>query len=316
MEPPPAVDGPEHLTLRLTVNSLELATQDQRDGPDRADAGADWDLVIDADRRGHGLQPRLIWQYRDLLLLFVRRDIVAFYKQTILGPAWLAIQPILTALIYWLVFGRIAGLSTDGRPPFLFYLLGVTLWNYFSESFSKTASVFRDQAALFSKVYFPRIIAPLSVVISNLFRFAIQFVLLLIVLAWYLWGDAVAMNWTVLLLPLVICNMALLGLSMGLIVSSLTTKYRDLMFLLQFGIQLLMFATPVIYPASQMSASLQAVLSWNPLYPLFELTRHGLLGAGSVSLPGMVYATLFAVGSLLAAASVFGKVERTMMDTV
>jgi len=290
--------------------------RDERDGPGPAENGKTWDLVIDADRRTCSWRPREIWQYRDLLWLFVRRDIVAFYKQTILGPAWLAIQPILTALIYMLVFGRIADLSTDGLPQFLFYLAGVTLWNYFAECLGKTATVFRDHSPLFSKVYFPRLIAPVSIVISNLFRFGIQFSLFLLVLGWYLWRGEVAMNLAVLMLPLVIFNMAMLGLSMGLIVSALTTKYRDLIFLLQFGIQLLMFATPVIYPASQMPESIRALLSWNPLFPLFELVRYGFLGAGSVTVLGMIYSMFFAVVSLLVAVGVFGRVEQTMMDTV
>jgi lipopolysaccharide transport system permease protein len=275
-----------------------------------------WDLCIDAQRVSRSWQLAELWRYRDLLYLFVRRDIVAFYKQTLLGPLWLAIQPVLTTVVYMLVFGQIAGLSTDGLPQLLFYLSGVTLWNYFAECLSKTATVFRDNAPLFGKVYFPRIIAPVSIVVSSLFRFAIQFSLFLGALVWYLWWGTVSTNWVALVFPLVLFDMALIGLSLGMIVSSLTSKYRDLIFLLQFGVQLLMFATPVIYPASEMSPSVRSVLAWNPLYPLIETTRYGFLGAGDATAGGIIYATMFALIACTLATLLFHRVERTLMDTV
>ena len=276
----------------------------------------DWDLYIDAQQSMYSIRWAELWNYRDLLYLFVRRDIVSFYKQTILGPLWLAIQPILTTLMYMLVFGQIAQLSTDGIPQLLFYLSGVTFWNYFSECFNKTATVFRDNAPLFGKVYFPRIIAPASIVVSNLFRFAIQFALLLVALGWYVSKGEVTPNFAVCLFPLVVFDMAIIGLSMGMVFSALTSKYRDLVFLLQFGVQLLMYATPVIYPASQIPDGARSVLSWNPLYPLFETTRYGFLGAGDATAGGMIYSTLFAVVLFIVASMIFHRVERTFMDTV
>lgn len=276
----------------------------------------DWDLIIQPHASLLSLQLADIWRYRDLLYLFTRRDIVAFYKQTILGPLWFFIQPIFTTLIYVLVFGQIAKLSTDGAPQILFYMCGVTFWNYFSECFNKTATVFRDNAHLFGKVYFPRLIVPLSIVLSNLARFAIQFALFLTFLAWYyLQGDSQP-NAMALLLPVTIAIMAAMGLAFGMLFSALTTKYRDMAFLLQFGVQLLMYATPVIYPASQMPPKIAAILAWNPLAPLFEATRYGFLGAGEFSVLGLCYSAAFTIGALLVSTIVFNRVERTYMDTV
>ncbi|TWU34517.1 ABC transporter permease [Novipirellula artificiosorum] len=280
-----------------------------------ADSG-DWDLVIRPDSSLLSLRLGEVWRYRDLLYLFTRRDIVAFYKQTILGPLWFFIQPLFTTLVYVLVFGKIAGLSTDGIPQVLFYLCGITFWNYFAECFSKTATVFKDNAHIFSKVYFPRLIAPLSIVLSNLVRFAIQFALLLAFLAWYLLAGQVAPNATALWLPVLVLIMATLGLAMGMLFSAMTTKYRDLVFLLQFGIQLLMYATPVIYPSSEMPPQVAAVLRWNPLAPLFETARYGLLGAGEHDLGRLGYSALFSAVALLFATVVFNHVERRVMDTV
>lgn len=283
----------------------------QPDGDD-----GDWDLVIGPHTSPLSLQLGDIWRYRDLLYLFTRRDIVSFYKQTILGPIWFFIQPIFTTLIYVLVFGRIAGLSTDGLPQILFYLCGITFWNYFSECLNKTATVFKDNAPLFGKVYFPRIISPLSIVISNLLRFAIQFSLFLAVLLWYWNRGAIAPNAAVLLFPIVVFTMATMGLGLGMLFSAMTTKYRDMVFLLSFGVQLLMYATPVIYPASQMPASVARYLAWNPLSPLFEVTRYGFLGAGRFTAFDILYSITFAITVLLVSTVIFNRVERTFMDTV
>jgi lipopolysaccharide transport system permease protein len=276
----------------------------------------DWDLRIVAD--GSLLSLKLVeaWNHRDLLYLLTRRDIVAFYKQTILGPAWFFIQPICTTLIFTIIFGQVAQLSTDGLPHIAFYLCGITLWNYFSECFNKTATVFRDNAQLFGKVYFPRIIVPFSIVISNLVRFAIQFLLFLVVSGWYFWEGSIQPQWSIVLFPVVVCTMATLGLACGMLFSAMTTKYRDLVFLLQFGVQLLMYATPVIYPSSQVPARLETVLSWNPLNSLFEITRHGFLGAGQWSLAGLAYSIVFTASIFLIAVVIFNRVERTFMDTV
>lgn len=277
---------------------------------------SEWDLVIKPHSSLLSLQFDEVWRYRDLLYLFTRRDIVAFYKQTILGPLWFVIQPIFTTLVYVLVFGQIAKLSTDGAPQVLFYLCGVTFWNYFAECLNKTATVFRDNANLFGKVYFPRIIAPLSVVLSNLTRFVIQFILFLIFLVWYFFQGHAQPNAAVLLLPITVAIMAVMSLAMGMLFSAVTTKYRDMVFVLQFGVQLLMYATPVIYPASQMPPKVAAILSWNPLAPLFEATRYGFLGVGSFSWTGIVYSAIFTIIAFLTATVIFNRVERTFMDTV
>lgn len=275
-----------------------------------------WDLIIRPQASLLDLNIGDVWRYRDLLFLFTRRDIVAFYKQTILGPLWFFIQPIFTTMIYMLVFGQIAKLSTDGAPQALFYMTGITMWNYFAECFNKTSNVFKDNAHLFGKVYFPRIITPLSIVLSNLTRFTIQFCLLLVFLTWYVVNDQVHPNGYALLLPLTLAIMAAMGLAFGMFFTALTTKYRDMAYLLQFGVQLLMYATPVIYPSSQMPADVARFLQWNPLAPLFELTRYGFLGVGVFSLPGLAYSISFTIVAFLASAVVFNKVERTFMDTV
>ncbi|MCM2371517.1 ABC transporter permease [Aporhodopirellula aestuarii] len=275
-----------------------------------------WDLDIEPHASLLSLRLGEVWRYRDLLYLFVRRDIVSFYKQTILGPLWFFIQPLLTTSIYVLVFGQIAGLSTDGLPQVLFYLCGIAFWNYFSECFTKTATVFRDNASLFGKVYFPRIITPLSIVLSNLFRFAIQFVLFLLIAGYYYWRGEVHLQLTVLLFPLLVAIMAVLGLGLGMLFSAMTTKYRDMAFLLQFGVQLLMYASPVIYPFSQIPEKLQPLFAWNPLIPVFEAARHGFLGSGSVSPMGIAYSVLFSIGVFLISTLIFNRVERTFMDTV
>ncbi len=276
----------------------------------------DWDLCISANRSLFSLNLSDTWRHRDLLYLLIRRDLVAFYKQTILGPAWFVIQPICMTIVFTIIFGQVAQLSTDGLPQFLFYLCGITLWNYFAECFNKTATVFRDNAPLFGKVYFPRVIVPISIVISNLVRFTIQFLMFGIVAAWYYQQDAIHPNPTMLLFPVVVLTMALLSLGCGMLFSALTTKYRDLVFLLQFGVQLLMYATPVIYPFSEVPESIRPILSLNPLTPLFEVTRHGFLGAGEYTLLGLGYSIAFTAVTLLFAIVIFNRMERTFMDTV
>lgn len=278
--------------------------------------GKQWDLVIRSRQSYFRFGLAEIWQYRDLLYLFARRDVVSFYKQTLLGPIWLLIQPLLTTFVYVLVFGRIAGLSTDGLPQVLFYLCGVTLWGYFAECIGKTATVFRDNANLYGKVFFPRIITPLSIVISSLVRFGIQFVLLLFFIGYYWQQEVIRPNWVALLFPVILLNMAVLGLGFGMLISAVTTKYRDLIFLLQFGVQLLMYATPVIYPVSEVPDSIARYLSLNPLSPLFEATRYGFLGSGQFSFSGIAFSFGFASALLVIATVVFNRVERNFMDTV
>jgi lipopolysaccharide transport system permease protein len=275
-----------------------------------------WDHVIAPHGGWFDLNLGAVWEYRDLLWLFVRRDIVSYYKQTILGPLWLIIQPIFTTIIYVLVFGKIAKLSTDGAPQVVFYMCGIAFWNYFADCLGKTATVFRDNAGLFGKVYFPRLIVPISIVLSNVSRFLIQFTLFLVIWGYYVVVGAVKPNWAILHFPVLVGTMAAIGLGSGLLFSAATTKYRDMLFLLHFGVQLMMYASPVIYPSSQIPERIANVLKWNPLAPILETARYGFLGTGSFSWLGLAYSVSFATVLLLASAAIFNKVERTFMDTV
>ena len=258
-----------------------------------------------------------LWRYRDLVMMFVRRDFVANYKQTILGPIWFFIQPLLTTIMFVFVFGRVAGLSTDGLPMLIFYLSGITIWNYFSEAFTKTASVFRDNAQILGKVYFPRLTMPVSIVISNLVRFLIQFGLFVGVWVYYLvTNDTLHPNTYLLLTPVLLIMMGLLALGFGMIFSALTTKYRDLVFLLTFGIQLLMYATPVIYPISSISENYKLIILANPMSSIVETFRYGFLGVGSFNWFQLGYSFLFSVVILLLGMIVFNRVEKSFTDTV
>ncbi len=279
-----------------------------------------WDLVISSHSGWFDLKIRDVWSYRDLLLLLVRRDFVSFYKQTIFGPLWFFIQPIFTTIIYTFIFGNLAGIATDGLPAPLFYLAGITAWNYFSECLTKTSTVFRDNAGVFGKVYFPRMIMPLSIVLSNLIRFAVQLLLFLLVMAYFkLKGGAFLPNRYVLLFPFLVVLMALLGLGSGMIISSLTTKYRDLAFLINFGVQLLMYTTTVVYPLSeaiQKYPEYSWLFSLNPMTAIIEAIRYGFLGAGSFSWFSLAICTLMTLGITLVGIIVFNRVEKNFIDTV
>jgi len=276
-----------------------------------------WTLEITPHRGLFHLPVREIWQYRDLLWMLVLRDLVTFYKQTVLGPIWFLLQPVLTMLIYLLVFGNIAQIPTDGLPPALFYLAGIVMWNYFADSFARSSITFVMNADIFGKVYFPRLLIPLSLVISGLLKFLIQFGLFLGLLAWYLARtDQLHPNRWILCVPALVLCIATLGFAFGLIFSALTSKYRDLNFVIQFGIELLKFATPVIYPMSLLSPRLQNVLWWNPLAPLIEAFRYAFLGEGQFRLDGLVYSGGFTVLVLTLGVILFHHVERTFMDTV
>jgi lipopolysaccharide transport system permease protein len=277
----------------------------------------EWTEIIEAKTNLFDLKLRELWRYRDLVMMFVRRDFVANYKQTILGPLWFFIQPLLTSVMFIFVFGKVAGLSTDGLPMMAFYLAGVTIWNYFSETLNKTASVFRDNAQIFGKVYFPRLTMPFSIVISNLVRFLIQLALFLGVWVYYLYTtDALKPNPYLLLTPLLVLMMGLLALGFGMIFSSLTTKYRDLVFLLTFGIQLLMYATPVIYPLSSISEKYKMIILANPMSAIVETFRYGFLGSGSFSWEQLTYSFGFSVAILLIGTLIFNRVEKSFTDTV
>lgn len=259
-----------------------------------------------------------IWRYRDLLVMFIKRDIVTQYKQTILGPTWYFIQPALTTIMYMVVFGGIAGISTDGLPQPLFYLAGIVLWQYFSECLNKTSATFTQNQHIFGKVYFPRLISPLSNVLSNLVRMSIQFLLFLIVYVYYVAvGVDVMPNAYALLLPLLIVMLAGLSLGFGIIISSMTTKYRDLTILFTFIVQLWMYATPVIYPLSTISNDkIRMLMGINPLTSIFEAFKYGMLGVGQFSWCGLGYSFGFMVVLLLVGVVVFNKVQRSFMDTV
>jgi len=276
-----------------------------------------WDLVIQPKRHLLDINLKELWDYRDLLYMFVKRDIVTVYKQTVLGPIWFFVQPIMTTLVYLLVFGRIAKISTDGMPGILFYLSGIVMWNYFAESFNKTSSTFTANASIFGKVYFPRLIVPLSLVTSGLIKFLIQFSLFLAAFAYYLiTTDMVQPNAWLLVTPYLVLLMAGMGVGFGIIFSSLTTKYRDLSFLIQFGVQLGMYGTPIIYPMSILSEKARAILWWNPIAHLIETLKYGFLGAGQASLAGIGYATCFTLIVLAFGIIIFNRTEQTFMDTV
>ncbi|MBF0625675.1 MAG: ABC transporter permease [Magnetococcales bacterium] len=284
---------------------------------DRWYSAGEWDLEIHPQRPWLAIPVAEIWQYRDLLLLLVRRDFVSLYKQTILGPLWFLLQPLLTTLMFTLVFGRIAGLSTDGLPRILFYLAGVTCWTFISDTLTKTSETFVQNASLFGKVYFPRMIIPLSIVLSSLIKFGVQFVLFLAFLGWHLFhGAMVHPNAAMLLLPLFLLLMGGIGLGLGMIVTALTTKYRDLRFLLSFAIQLIMYATPVIYPLSSLPGEYRWLLMANPLTPIIEGFRFAFLGQGVLHWLHLFYSTGFMALVLFVALVIFTRVEQTFMDTV
>ena len=277
----------------------------------------EWTEIIEPQAHLLDLKLRDVWRYRDLLVMLVRRDFVATYKQTILGPIWFFIQPLLTTLTYMLIFGNIAKISTDGLPMAVFYMAGITVWNYYADSLNKTATVFKDNATIFGKVYFPRLIMPLSIVVSNLVRLGIQLSLFLLIWGYYLiTGAALHPNWYLLLVPVVVVLMALQALGLGMIISALTTKYRDLVFLLTFGVQLLMYATPVIYPMSALPHKYAALIRANPLSEPVELFRYAFTGSGQISWVGFGYSVLCTLILLALGTIIFNRVERRFMDTV
>jgi len=260
---------------------------------------------------------RELYAYRDLIAMYVKRDIVTMYKQTILGPLWFVIQPVLTTVMFMFVFGNLAGISTDGIPGPLFYFSGIILWNYFSTCLNSTSSTFKSNQNVFGKVYFPRLVVPISVTVSNLVKFFIQFAIFLIIYIVYAFkGAGVAPNWYAFLFPLLVVMSAGLALGFGIIFSSMTTKYRDLTFLLQFGVQLWMYATPVIYPLSTMSADKQWIFQLNPMTSIIETFKFGSVGNGVFSWGWLAYSFGFMVLLLFVGIIIFNKVEKDFMDTV
>lgn len=284
----------------------------------RADhAGGDWDIIIGPRRGWLDLRLRELWQYRDLFIMFVKRDIVVTYKQTVLGPLWFVLRPLLTTFMYVFVFGNIAGLSTDGLPKPLFYLSGVVIWGYFSESFTSTSQTFVRNAGLFGKVYFPRLSVPLSKVASGLVKFLIQLVLFLVVMMYFKQqGVDIRPNTWLCVVPLLIAIMAGLGLGLGITFSSMSTKYRDLNMLLGFGLQLLMYATPVIYPLKSVPDQYRLWIEINPVTHIVESFRYAFLGHGMASVGGVAYATGVTACLLFMGIVIFNRTEQSFMDTV
>jgi len=277
----------------------------------------EWTMILRPKRSLLDINLRELWQYRDLILLFVKRDFVSKYKQTILGPLWFIIQPLLTTLMFTIVFGNIAGIPTDGVPKILFYLSGIVGWNYFSTCLNDTSQTFIKNASIFGKVYFPRLALPISVVISNLVSFVIQFLFLILFLAYFMiQGAGVAPTIEVLWIPVLVILMAGLGLGFGIIISSLTTKYRDLTHLVTFGVTLWMYATPIIYPLSEIPEKYKMLVMANPMSPVVETFRASLLGVGEINPMQILYSFGFTVVLLAIGIVIFNKVEKTFMDTV
>ena len=278
----------------------------------------EWTEVISPKKSWFDLRVKELWRYRDLIILFVRRDFIAIYKQTILGPLWHIIQPLLTTITFTIVFGRIAGISTDGQPDFLFYMAGITIWGYFASCLTKTSNVFTANAAIFGKVYFPRLTVPVANVISALIAFGIQMSLFLVVYVGYIIAEApLKPNIWLLAIPYFVVLMAVLGLGMGIIISSMTTKYKDLVYLVGFGVQLLMYASPVIYPLSVINSErAKFYLSLNPITSVLEGFRYAFFGTGEFTGLMLLQSTLISVVIFLIGLSFFHRIEKTFMDTV
>ncbi len=278
----------------------------------------DWSLVIEPKQSLLDINLKEIWRYRDLVMLLVKRDFVAFYKQTVLGPLWFAIQPILTTAVYVLLFNRVANISTEGAPPILFQMAGITCWMYFSEVLLKTSDTFITNASIFGKVYFPRIVIPVSIVLSSMIRLGIQLALFFCVWAYYYFftDSNVQVTWAALLFPVLIVLMGLQGLGLGILISSLTSKYRDLKYLLTFGIQLLQFTTTVAYPLSAATGNARDLIGYHPFTAILETFRFGFLGSGQFYSGFFIYSVIMTFVFLIAGILVFNRVEKTFMDTV
>ena len=277
----------------------------------------DWTMIIQPHRGWFDVRLGELWQYRYLIRQFVWRDFVAVYKQTILGPLWYLIQAVLTAATFTVIFGRIAKLPTDGLPPFLFYMSGVVIWRYFADCLTKTSDTFTKNAGIFGKVYFPRLVMPISILFSNLISFAIQLLQLFgFMVYFHIAGAKFHPNAWLLLTPLLILLMAGIGLGLGIIVSALTTRYRDLQNLVKFGVQLLMYATTVIFPLSAVPEKYQWIIILNPITPIIEMFRFAFLGTATVGAFYLLYSAGFMIVVLSIGIIIFNRVERNFMDTV
>lgn len=276
-----------------------------------------WDLVVRPKRHLLDINLKEVWDYRDLIMLFVRRDFVSSYKQTLLGPFWYILNPLISTFMYTLVFAGIAGIPTEGIPPQLFYLSGIVGWSYFATCLKGTSSTFISNAGIFGKVYFPRLASPISVIISSMVQLGIQLLLLAVFMLYYsLKGFEIHVNWYILYIPLLVINLALLGLGIGIIFSALTTKYRDLSNLLGFGVQLWMYITPIIYPASTVPEKYQEYVYINPVAPLVEAFKYGLIGAGEFNPSRLLYSVVVTLILLFLGVILFNRTEQNFMDTV
>lgn len=275
-----------------------------------------WDMVISPVAKWYDLRVKEIFRYKDLLMLFVRRDFVSLYKQTILGPLWFFIQPAITTLTFSVIFGNLANISTDGLPSVLFYLCGITLWNYFSDTLTKTSDTFSANASIFGKVYFPRMIVPLSIVLSNMVKLGVQFLLFIIVWTYYLIVGAIHPTWAIALVPLLIVLMGFLGLGFGIIITSMTTKYRDLKFLVVFAVQLMMYASPIVYPLSMVPQKYKWIIIANPVTSIIETFKYAFLGIGEFSWMHLSYSLIFTLFLMMIGMVIFNQVEKSFMDTV
>lgn len=276
-----------------------------------------WDLVIKPKNSWFDIDIIEIWKYRELIYMFVKRDFVTFYKQTILGPLWYVIQPLFTTLVFTIIFGQIAKIPTDGLPPFLFYMAGNVTWAYFASSLQRTSDTFSTNAHIFGKVYFPRLTVPIAVVLVNFLQYIIQFILFLgFYFYFYLRGSDLVPNIYLLTVPLLILQMAFLGFGMGILISSMTTKYKDLRFAMNFFVQLWMYATPIIYPLSQIPESVRGYYSLNPMVSIVEGFRYAFFGVSAIELENFVTSWLITVAVVVAGVLIFSRLERTFMDTV
>ena len=276
-----------------------------------------WTTIIKPKTGWFDINLKELIQYKDLIVMFVKRDFKTMYKQTILGPLWIIINPLLTTLMFTVVFGNIANIPTDGMPQIVFYMLGTTVWTYFSSCLTKTSSTFTGNAAIFGKVYFPRLVTPISTVISGLINFGVQFLMFLGFMAYFMIkGSPIEPNLWILITPLLLVELAALALGFGIIISSMTTKYRDLAVLVGFGVQLWMYATPVVYPASQIGGKLKTLMMLNPVSPIVESFRYAFLGSGSIPWNYLGISVVTTLVVLFAGVVLFSRVEKTFMDTV
>ena len=278
---------------------------------------SEWSEVLTPERGRFDLRLGEVWRFRDLMFRFFRRDFVASYKQTVLGPLWFVVPTMITTGVFSVVFGKIGRIPTDGMPSVLFFMIGITAWNYFSACLTRSATTFTGNAGIFGKVYFPRLVMPISTILTNLLTFTIQFGMFLLFFAFYWWkGVPVHPNWRVIILPILLVQMGALGLGIGCIVSALTTRFRDLAFMVQFGTQLWMYASCVVYPLSQIPKEWRLLFILNPMVPIIESFRFAFLGGGIVEIWHLAVSAVLTLILLLIGLSMFSRAEKTFMDTV